>query len=132
MMRNLFLSFVCLVFSSFVSASEKPEVYRDTVSMTGGVKNLTQVLEGCELHSGLFLAKRFQYSDSGNTIKLIQFQRGDGEIFAIPTNFDALDKSQMSDLSKLIDEGNKYWISFSVCGSGGFTSLVDMSYSLGM
>ncbi|HIH4124379.1 TPA: hypothetical protein ACYSEX_005573 [Klebsiella pneumoniae] len=116
----------------FCFAANQAEVFRDSVTLTGGAKNLSELLEGCESHSGVFLAKRFQYSDSGNTIKLIQFQRGDGQVFAIPTNFDSLSKSQYGDVSGILSEGNKYWITFSVCGSGGFTSLMDISYSLGM
>lgn len=113
-------------------AASNPEVYRDQVTMTGGVRNLSETFNDCETHSGAFIAKRFQYSDSGNTIKLIQFARQDGEVFAIPTNFDKLDKSQYVDVQKIIEEGQRYWISFSVCGSGGYTSLISMSYSLGM
>lgn len=130
-MNKLVALFFSLAISGFAVADEKPEIYRDPVTVTGGVRNLSEVLEGCELHTGLFLANRFQYSDSGNTIKLIQFQRGDGEVFAIPTNFETLDKYQYVDLLKLLREGRSYWISFSVCGSGGFTSLVDLSYTFG-
>lgn len=113
-------------------ASTEPNVYKDQVAVTGGIKNLTQILEGCEAHSGLFKAKTFQYSDSGRTIKLIQFVRGDGEVFAIPTNFEKLTKAQYSDAQGMLHEGQKYWISFSVCGSGGYMSLMDISYTLGM
>lgn len=128
--KVLFL--LALLSPSICLASDKPEVYRDRVTLTGGARNLSSVLEGCEAHSGLFLAKRIQFSDSGNTIKLIQFQRGDGEIFAIPTNFDKMDKAQYADIQKLVEEGLKYWITFSTCGSGGFTSLIDINYSVGM
>ncbi|NYA42979.1 hypothetical protein HZI31_06620 [Serratia fonticola] len=126
------LFILAFLLPSICLATDKPEVYRDRVTLTGGARNLSSVLEGCESHSGLFLAKRIQFSDSGNTIKLIQFQRGDGDIFAIPTNFDQLDKAQYEDLQKMVEEGQKYWITFSVCGSGGFTSLIDINYSIGM
>lgn len=124
---------VALLFIPAISnAALKPEVYRDQITLTGGVKNLSEALEGCETHSGAFRAKRLQYSDSGNLIKLIQFSRQDGEVYAIPTNFDQLSKSQYSDIQKIIEEGQRYWITFSVCGSGGYTSLMSMSYTIGM
>lgn len=126
------LLILSVLLSANCFADSKPEVYRDQLTLTGGIKGLSEVLEGCEAHSGLFTAKRFQYSDSGNTIKLIQFARGDGEIFAIPTNFERLGKAQYGDIQRLLGEGGKYWIDFSVCGSGGFTSLMGISYSLGM
>lgn len=129
-LKNILAAIVLLPCLCF--AADKAEVYRDKVTLTGGAKNLSELLEGCEAHSGTFLAKRFQYSDSGNTIKLIQFQRGDGQVFAMPTNFDSLSKTQYEDVSGILHEGNKYWITFSICGSGGFTSLMDISYSLGM
>ncbi|MCE9909342.1 hypothetical protein LZ653_18470, partial [Hafnia paralvei] len=59
-------------------------------------------------------------------------KRGDGEIFAIPTNFENLSKAQYSDFSRLVREGVNYWIKFSVCGSGGYMSLIDINTSVGM
>lgn len=131
-MNFKFLMILSVLISANCFADSKPEVYRDKLTLTGGVKGLSDVLDGCEAHSGLFTAKRFQYSDSGNTIKLIQFSRGDGEVFAIPTNFDQLDKGQYADLQRLLEEGRRYWVDFSVCGSAGFTSLMGVSYSIGM
>ena len=113
-------------------SATNPEIYRDELTLTGGAKNLDEVLEGCEQHSGYFKAQRVQYSDSGSTIKVIQFKRGDGEIFAIPTNFENLSKAQYSDFSRLVREGVNYWIKFSVCGSGGYMSLIDINTSVGM
>jgi|GEM_PF-2322043 len=131
-MKVKFLAATVVLVPFLALSSPEPVVYKDQVTMTAGIKNLDEVLEGCEGHSGLFKAKTFQYSDSGNTIKLIQFSRGDGQVFAMPTNFDQLSKPQYEDIRGMIHEGQKYWISFSVCGSGGYASLMEISYSLGM
>lgn len=121
----LFVPFLCF-------SSPLPEVFRDEVTLTGGVKNLSVIEDGCDEHDGYFRAQRLQYSDDGSVIKVIQFRRGDGNVFAIPTNFSNLSKPQYEDLSRVIKEGVNYWIKFSTCGSGGYMSLIDISTSVGM
>lgn len=126
--KRLVLSLLSLLITFPVMS--KPLLFSDEVTMSQGVKGLSDVLEGCSVHSGIFMASSFQYSQSGNTIDLIQFKRKDGTTFAIPTNFESLDKQSYSTLSSLIKEKDIYWITFSVCGSGGFTSLIDLSTAL--
>lgn len=124
------LLFVGVLFIAFAANSEAIINY-DQLTGSQSVRNLSEaVIEGCDLHEGVAFAKGTQYSDSGTTIKLIQFQGVGNKIFVIPTGFEQLSKNDNDIANSMINAGEPYFIRFTACGSDGFLKLVDI-YKLG-
>lgn len=120
-MLVLITSFIA--FSSYAA----PTVNLDEVTKTVTVSGLSDVVEGCEVHQGLLTLLGMQYSDSGNTVKLLRFRNSVGETLVMPTGFDALTKNENNGVNQMLEEGNKYFVKFSACGSGGFLSLIEIN-----
>ncbi len=124
-MRKI-IAFIFILFSA--SALSAPSVNEDSltglVSITGLDKDSPS--QGCEIHSAAAEVQNVQFSDSGNSIKTIQFKFIDGKIFAMPSNFLQLNDAALSQSNQIVQQGKIYFIKFSVCGSGGFMSLIDI------
>lgn len=124
MNKSIFFILAFLVtFSSFAS----PKVNIDEVTKTVTVSGLSESLDGCEVHQGLLTLIGMQYSDSGNTVKLLRFRSSTGDTLVMPTGFDALTKNENNGVNQMLEEGNKYFVKFSACGSGGFLSLIEIN-----
>ncbi|MGK3134883.1 hypothetical protein ACCX84_03820 [Pantoea trifolii] len=111
---------------SFSSYAD-PKVNLDEVTKTVTVSGLGEVLEGCEAHQGLLTLSGIQYSDSGNTAKLLRFRNSVGETLVMPTGFEALSKNENNGVNQMLQEGIKYFVKFSACGSGGYLSLIELN-----
>ena len=110
-------------------AIAEPEYVADEAPFSAGFTGLDFVPkkgDGCELHQGLMLITGSQYSQSGKVVELLKFQRLDREEFMIPTNFGKLNNADMSESSRMFQKGDIVFIRFSICGNGGFTSLIDI------
>jgi len=118
--------FITAFFAAFSSCAA-PKVNLDEVTKTVTVSGLSNVSEGCEVHQGLLTLLGMQYSDSGNTVKLLRFRNSVGETLVMPTGFDALTKNENNGVNQMLEEGNKYFVKFSACGSGGFLSLIEIN-----
>jgi len=124
MKRSIWLLLSSLIaFSSYA----EPKVNLDEITKTVTVSGLSDVAEGCDVHQGLLTLLGMQYSDSGNTIKLLRFRNSVGDTLVMPTGFDALTKNENNGVNQMLEEGNKYFVRFSACGSGGFLSLIEIN-----
>ena len=113
-----------------MSLSAEPLFERDSITLSTGITGLSTDdpadLKGCQLHGGLLSIAGVQYTSSANTIDLIRFKRSDGLVFAMPSNFSELSKPETQQANMLVESGGTFFVRFSVCGSGGFMSLIDL------
>ncbi|WP_439069979.1 hypothetical protein ACSJL3_001192 [Serratia nevei] len=127
MHKNLF--FLFLLFCSAPNAFAEPSFLDDKITKSAGYIDLDDTPkkhDGCELHQGIMIITGNQYSQSGKVVELLKFRRADGEEFVMPTNFGRLSNADMSYAGKMFQKGDPVFIRFSICGSGGFMSLIDI------
>ncbi|WP_158781579.1 hypothetical protein [Pantoea sp. BAV 3049] len=121
----LYLSISLLPFSAIAQV----DVFFDNVTHTAGFTGLDSIPQkgdNCSLNQGIMSVIGNQYSKSGRYIELIKVQRKDGEIFALPTNFEKLNNPELTASQELAKTGGIVFLRFSTCGSGGYLSLIDI------
>lgn len=119
-----------LSFCFCVGALANAEVKRDPTTLGTGIIGLSETnrdaLLGCQISNGFFTKAGVQYSDSGKRIELIRFKRKDGFVWAIPTNFSSLSNVDNDIATNIIENEKVFFVRFSVCGNGGYPSLIDL------
>ena len=82
--------------------------------------------EGCGQRMTFAKISALQFSDSGNSIKLIQLVEESGRVFAAPIEYQKLSNVKRKEADQFLIQGNKYFIFYQVCGSGGFVNIINM------
>lgn len=121
------------------TATEHPSLLQTTVvngkrfiTETWGLHDLTNITElvgpqsGCDLHRGVIKVDGLQFSKSGATLESFRFVDSTGTQWSIPTNIENFSNAEKRVANSFIRVGHAYFVIFSVCGSGGFPSLVEM------
>ena len=92
--------------------------------------NMNQIFnksgEGCAQHMTFAKISALQFSDSGNSIKLIQLKEKSGRVFAAPIKYQKLSNLEKNTAEQFFVQGNEYFIFYQVCGFGGFLDLINM------
>ncbi|MNN78766.1 hypothetical protein D3C81_1953510 [compost metagenome] len=81
---------------------------------------------GCQQFVGSVIVEGVQFSRSGAVLESFRFTNPNGDQWSVPTNIDKLSNAEMAQANSLIRVGKKFFIHVKVCGSGGFTSLVNL------
>ncbi|WP_298150841.1 hypothetical protein [Flavobacterium sp.] len=140
-MRSLI--FILLLTCSIVHAEElRPSVLHvyqtvkvkngkdKNISVIAGLVNMSPLLlepgSGCQHFVGPVKVEGVQFSKSGNTLESFRFTNSRNDQWSIPTNIEELSSVDRGAANSFIRVGKKYFVDATVCGSGGFASLVNM------
>jgi len=85
--------------------------------------------DGCGQRMTFAKISALQFSDSGNSINLIQLKEESGRVFGAPIKYQKLSNLERQTADTLFIQGNEYFVFYQVCGSGGFVSLINV-YSI--
>ena len=82
--------------------------------------------DGCGQRMTFAKISALQFSDSGNSINLIQLKEESGRVFGAPIKYQKLSNLERQTADTLFIQGNEYFVFYQVCGSGGFVSLINV------
>ncbi len=97
---------------------------QDAVSYTAF--GLSDIDTGCGLNTDYATINQKQYDDKGHSISVLEFKKKDGKIFAASMSYEGLGNADGSNLTSAIQAGDQVLVRYSVCGSGGYSTVIDL------
>ncbi|WP_273761532.1 hypothetical protein [Aeromonas hydrophila] len=87
---------------------------------------LSDIDPGCELNTSYATINQKQYDDKGHSISVLEFKKTGGKIFAASMSYEGLGNADSSNLTSAIQVGDQVLVRYSVCGSGGYSTVIDL------
>lgn len=83
-------------------------------------------LDGCSLLADYATVTQKQYDNSGQAIAVLEFKRGSGDTFAATMAYGDLSGADSRNLTSAIKVGDQVFVRYSACGSGGYSTIIDI------
>lgn len=126
-MKLIVIAAIAAMVSGCTDKTGNPEkVDREVIYTAFDLSDKPTLLDGCSLLADYATVTQKQYDNSGQAISVIEFKRGSGDTFAATMAYGDLSVADSRNLTSAIKVGDQVFVRYSVCGSGGYSTIIDI------